>query len=228
MMEYGIWLSYNNQEEGFQLPVNPPEISLSDGGKGKTYEIAKLGEINVIKSPKLTEYSFEGIFPAEEYPFVIGKPDPPKHYVDMILKWMNTKRPIRFVFSGKTFDINEAVSIEQFMWKEVAGTPGDIEYSIAFRKYVFYAARHVTIASIAGDDQTQVLQKEPAERPNDKLPPSTYTIVAGDSLSKVAKSQLGDESRWKEIQQLNGITDAEIKKLPIGKVLKLPEVTRIA
>ena len=62
--DYGIWLSYNNQEEGFQIPVNPENIEISDGINSKTYDVAGLGEINVIKDQKLTEYSFSGFFPA--------------------------------------------------------------------------------------------------------------------------------------------------------------------
>lgn len=39
---------------------------------------------------------------------------------------------------------------------------------------------------------------------------------------KIAKRELGDGSRWKEIQKLNGLTDAQLKTLKIGSVLKLP------
>ena len=34
----------------------------------------------------------------------------------------------------------------------------------------------------------------------------TYTVKAGDSLSKIARDELGDMSRWKEIASLNGIS----------------------
>lgn len=34
--------------------------------------------------------------------------------------------------------------------------------------------------------------------------------------------KLGDGSKYKVIQKLNGIPDSELKKLPIGKVIKLP------
>ncbi|MFC6553859.1 hypothetical protein [Cohnella cellulosilytica] len=112
-MAYGIWLSYNNQQEGFQLPVNPSSIEISDGSKGATYDIVELGEINVIKNPKLTTYRFSSIFPAQLYPFVdvpllqsvtaandSGVKVKTNPYVDYITRWMATKRPIRFVFTG--------------------------------------------------------------------------------------------------------------------------------
>ncbi len=63
MKPYGIELSFNNREKFFQIPINPESITISDGNKGSTYDIEALGEINVVKHRKLTEYSFESFFP---------------------------------------------------------------------------------------------------------------------------------------------------------------------
>jgi len=47
----------------------------------------------------------------------------------------------------------------------------------------------------------------------------TYTVKPGDSLSRIAREQLGAASRWPEIQALNGMTGTVIHP---GQVLKLP------
>lgn len=47
----------------------------------------------------------------------------------------------------------------------------------------------------------------------------TYTVKAGDSLWKIAATQLNNGSRWTEIQKLNGLKSTTIYK---GQVLKLP------
>lgn len=48
---------------------------------------------------------------------------------------------------------------------------------------------------------------------------TAYTVKKGDSLWKIAKEQLGDGSRYKEIKSLNGLkTDT----LRVGQVLKMP------
>lgn len=52
-------------------------------------------------------------------------------------------------------------------------------------------------------------------------PAGTYKIVAGDTFSKIAKNQLGDASRWREIQALNPGVDARM--LRIGMEIKLPQ-----
>lgn len=222
MSEYGIYLSYNNQQEGFQIPINPGEIEISNGGKGEVYEISQLGEINVIKDPKLSEYAFEGIFPAHRYPFVTASILlEPQRYIDYLEKWMATKRPIRFVFVGKSFEINVPASIEDFQYREVAGSGGDVEYSLRLKKYVFYSAKKVTVTNRPGTNQP-VIEKSTPARPNDRIPPRTYSLKSGDNLWKVAQLLLGSGARWKEIQTLNNIPDAELKRLPVGKVLQIP------
>jgi nucleoid-associated protein YgaU len=50
----------------------------------------------------------------------------------------------------------------------------------------------------------------------------TYTVQSGDSLWRIAKRSLGDESRWREIFELNRNTLKSPDRLAIGQVLKLP------
>jgi len=222
--QYGFWLSYNNQQEGFQLPINPGSIEMGDGSNNTTHDIVGLGEINVIKYPKLTTFSFSSIFPAQSYPFISASTVlEPMEYVNMIKEWRGAKRPVRFVFTGASFDINEAVSIESFDWKEVAGSIGDIEFTLSLKKYVFYSAQRVNVATRqSGATTTQVIEKGNKQRQNDRQLPKTHTLAPGEDLWTVAKKKLGDDSKWKEIQKLNGISDAKLKSLPIGMVLKLP------
>lgn len=221
MAEYGIWFSFNNNEEGFQIPVNPPEIELGDGTKGETYDIANLGEINVIKDRKLTEYAFESFFPAQKYPFLAtDRLLEPKRYVEYIEKWMGSKQPIRFIFTGASFDINTLASIEGFDWKESAGGNGDIEYKIKLKKYVPYGPKKVKV--VQPQQNRPVIQKKKAPRPNNKQSPKVYTLVAGDTLWGLAKRFLGSGTRWREIAKLNGIKDSQVRRLPIGLKVKIP------
>ena len=223
-MEYGFWLSFNNQQEGFQLPINPGSIEMGDGSNSTTYDIVGLGEINVIKNPKLTTFSFSSFFPAQPYPFISASVVlEPGEYVRMINEWKATKRPVRFVFAGASFDINEAVSIEDFSWKEVAGSGGDIEFTLKLKKYVFYSAQRVNVTTRQNNaSATQVIEKGSKPRQNDRQPPKTHILTPGENLWSVAKKDLGDDSKWRDIQKLNGISDAQLKSLPVGMVLQLP------
>lgn len=231
MGDYAIYLSFNNQEEGFRIPVNPESIEIKEGAQGKTYDIVgsgdQAGEINVIKSKKLLDISFSSIFPASHYPFVVAPLLEPMRYVNFIKGWMRAKRPIRFIYAGRVYnladnkaDINIAASIESFTWKEVAGSPGDIEYSLELKEYRFYSALKAEIAQVDGQTMVTTL---PPDRPDERERPTTYTLIEGDYLWKVAHHLLGDGSRYKEIQVLNGIRDCDLKKLPIGLEILLPE-----
>lgn len=137
---------------------------------------------------------------------------------------MNKRKPIRFIFTSTGLKINIAASIEEFNYKEVAGNPGDFEYEISLKEYVFYAAKKVTLKTntTPAGTTTTTTKKEPAKRADERTKSKTVTIKSGDTLMKIAKRELGDGSRWKEIQKLNGLTDAQLKTLKIGSVLKLP------
>ncbi|WP_212758517.1 LysM peptidoglycan-binding domain-containing protein [Paenibacillus sinopodophylli] len=235
MIKYEIWLSYNNKEDEFQLPVNPGKIEIADGTNSKTFDVIGLGEVSTLLGRKLSEVSFSGFFPslsARAYKVGAVTADPfvsadtqlePKAYVEYIEKWMVTRRPIRFIFNGGSFGINMAASIESFDWSEVAGGGGDIEYSIKLKQYIFYGPKKYKVVT-AEATKVATLVDNGKERPNEKQTPKTYTLRSGDSLWKVAKTQLGDGARWKEIQTLNKIPDAKLKSLSIGTVLQLPTV----
>lgn len=246
MLNYKMFLSFNNAAEVNEIPVLPERIEISRGGKGKTYDIvgprgsvnltpSELelgGEINVIKSPKLLEVSFSSIFPAQKYPFVTAPLLRPMKYVEDITRWMKSKHPIRFVFCGydasvsldqdtTKLDLNIAASIEQFDWRESAGSPGDIEYTIRLKEYRFYSAQKITAA--ADKDGNQVMYKQPPPRPDTRVRPQTYTVQQGDNLWKIGMKIFGRDGRWREIQKLNNLTNADVKKLQVGKVLKIPQ-----
>jgi len=231
MEEYGIFLSFNNNADLFRLPINPETLEIKENGNSKSYDIIDFGEINAISAPRLMEITLESIFPAQRYPFVLvpesgpGGLRTPFEYVDTIKKWMVSKKPIRFVFSGlkrpgdpdakETVALNMPASIESFSWKLSAGTSGDIEYSLSLKKYEFYQAVSVKV--------DKGVAKAETKRADDKTSPATYKLKAGDTLWSVAKKLLGDGSKYKAIQKLNGISDSQMNKLSVGKVLKLPQ-----
>lgn len=51
----------------------------------------------------------------------------------------------------------------------------------------------------------------------------TYTVVAGDSLSKIAKRTYGDANRWRAIYELNKDIIKNPDLIFPGQVLTLPD-----
>jgi len=56
----------------------------------------------------------------------------------------------------------------------------------------------------------------------EKVGGSTYTVKKGDSLSKIAKNELGDANAWKKIFEANRDVLEDPDKIFPGQVLKLP------
>ncbi len=219
-------LSYNNGEEKIFLPVLPEKIEVNQSGNSKSYDISQLGEVQVQTGHKLLDISFSGIFPARPL-YVSGQERgvfrEPVDYYKTLENWLSYQKPIRLTFIGSTLNLNLPVSIESFTYSESGGAVGDISYTLKLKEYRFYAAKKTSIEQPGGPATAAApaATNAPA-RPDTRVQPKTYTLVSGDSLWKVAQKVLGSGARYKEIQKLNGIQDSELRRLPVGKVLKLP------
>ena len=68
----------------------------------------------------------------------------------------------------------------------------------------------------SGGSSTAPLAEAPAEQVR------TYTVVSGDSLSKIAQREYGDASKWKAIHQANRDRIPNPDLIHPGQVLTLP------
>ena len=55
---------------------------------------------------------------------------------------------------------------------------------------------------------------------------TTYTVKAGDTLSKIAKEQLGDANAYTQIFDANRDQLSDPNKIKPGQVLKIPQIAR--
>lgn len=145
-MKNEIFIEYDNVV--IKFPVNPEEISLSRDGNNETTEILSIGEINVIKEPKLATLEFSCFFPATKEPaYVLTKGDfkKPDFYIKFLEKIRKDKAPCRFIVSNTT--INIMCSIESFEYGIQAGPVGEIYYSISLKEHREYVAKEVKIVN---------------------------------------------------------------------------------
>lgn len=223
MADYGIYLSVDDGAQGFRLPVNPPEMEVEIPGQGRTYRIISLGEINTIQTPSLSEISFESFFPAQRYPFVVGEELlEPSSYVEMIDGWRSQKKIIRLIVTDGTVDINMLASIEDFTWREVAGAVGDIEYEMTLKQYRPYGPKLVQIKTQTQNNQAVAVSGKKETRPQTKPQPRIHVLKRGETLWALAQRYLGSGTRWREIANLNGIKDSQVRRLPVGMQIKIP------
>ena len=87
--------------------------------------------------------------------------------------------------------------------------------------------RTLTPAQYAG---VSFVRLENAQTNSYSAPPATpgkqrqYTVRSGDTLSEIARRELGDGNRWREIKKADGstFTEAEAKRLQVGMSVYLP------
>lgn len=226
-MAHGIYLSANNDKEGFRLPVNPPEVKVSSGGNSEEYTIAKLGVVSVPKHAKLDTYPIESYFPKHKTHYSETEHYDPQYYINFIEKWKAERKYIRYIYVDGSFTINELVTIEQFDYAEKDAS-GDVYFELTLKKYVSFGpkkmelVKNVVKAGAGTTKKTTVAKKKVAPRQNDKPKQQTYSLIKGDCLWKVAQKHLGNGNRYGEIAKLNGIKASDYRKLPIGLKVKLP------
>jgi nucleoid-associated protein YgaU len=65
----------------------------------------------------------------------------------------------------------------------------------------------------------------PAQATQPAAQGQTYTVVSGDSLSKIAKNHYGDAAKWHQIYDANkSIIGSNPDHIEVGQVLTLPKI----
>ena len=157
-----------------QIPVNPDSLLVKTPNKNRTVPIVSLGEVNILKEPGLTSFSFKSFFPVastQNYPYVLtgnseatfytglikqilGRQNKtqfitPEQYIKIFKEIKSNKEPVRFIVLGLPETINELVSIEKFDYRWEEGDY-DVNYDIELKLYRLYAIRECTYDAETG------------------------------------------------------------------------------
>ena len=62
---------------------------------------------------------------------------------------------------------------------------------------------------------------DPVEAPT-TLASRVHRIQKGESLYGLSVRYLGAGKRWREIAQLNGLSDAQVRRISVGREIKIP------
>lgn len=190
------------------LPIPPSKLTLKVKNKNSVLTMSNDRELNVLKSPGLTEISFEATLPQTQYPFAVysGGYKEARYFLNILEQYKVSKKPFQFIVSrtspaGKLlFDTNMRVSLEDYEIKEDAKEGLDLVVKINLKQYIEMKAKYFQI--VPKVSAAAAATQQPS-RASAKTPSKTYTVVRGDCLWNIAKKYLGNGAKYTEIYAKN-------------------------
>jgi len=218
---YRIYLKQDGKQ--ILLPVTPSEIEIKAGNRNKAVYILNFGEINLAKKPGLQEIRFTVLLPGRMYSFVQMEDGfhEPEYFLNCFKEYKAAAKPVQLILFRRLADGtqlfcgNMDVLLEDYTVTEKGGEQGDFWVELHWKEWK--AAKSIRY-SVKSQDGGNVLMEQGQER-QAKTPAATYTVKKGDCLWNIAKKQLGDGTKYKEIAKKNGISDPN--KIYPGQVLKI-------
>lgn len=215
-------MSYDFILDDLILPVTPSKITLKIENKNEVINIINAGDVNIIKYPGLSTFSFDFLVPAYKYHFAKEFKEQ-KVYLDK-LEWLKIDpKPFMFAISrtmpnGKIIHpTNMEVTLEDYTVIEDAANGLDLICNVKLKQYKQYAAQKINITQ--NSDGAETVQVEQQRDTSNHEIPKTYTVKKGDTLWNIAKKLLGAGIKYKEIATKNNISNPN--KIYPGQVLKI-------
>ena len=211
------------------LPVAPQKLQLKIKNANKTCTLINEGEINMLKAPGLTDIDFEILLPNTEYGFARYKDgfQPAEYFLKVLTELKRNKEAFQFIVArqlpnGKSlYGTNMKVSLESYTISESFDNGFDTTVTIRLKQYRDFGTKFCSIAYTETKPKVSV---QTARALSSNAPSGgTYTAKSGDSLWKIASTQLGSGSRWEEIYNANKtVIGSNPNLIYPGQVLTMP------
>ena len=213
------------------LPVAPSKLQQKIGNANKTVTLINEGQVNVLKTPGLTEIDFEVLLPCTQYSFAKYKDGfkPISYFLDEFEKLKVNKQPFQFIVTrrfpnGKMLHgLNIKVSLEDYTIAESTEDGFDTTVKVRLKAYRDYGTKTCIVK-----DDAKVSVNQSRAVSNNAPSGGKYTVKSGDSLWKISATQLGDGSKWNSIYEANkSVIGANPNKIYPGQVLTIPNKTTL-
>ena len=203
-----------------ELPYAPSKLKVTIGSKNQTVDLINGNEINILKSPKLTEIEFDVELPrGRQYAFA-NELTSSKTYTDYFEKLMVQKKAVKLVITrpnpaktssgiGGTIEDFEStsmtVTLEGYSMTEDAENAYDVVVSLKFKEYCGYGSV-IQTTTTTNKQSVQTTTKPSTDA-------TTYTVVKGDCLWNLARKFYGNGAKYKTIYYANeAVIEAAAKK----------------
>lgn len=206
------------------FPLAPERIKTTINGRNETVDLLNEGQVNILRSPGLSEFEFDLFIPHDRlpagyYPTGFQKPE---YYLTVFETLQTGKKPFQLIIMRKSgqrtlFTTNISASLESYELDEDAEEGGDLIVSVKLKQYKQFKAKQIKIDTAKGTGTTSK-GRDASSSPS----AGTYTVKRGDSLWAIARTYLGNGARYKEIFNLNKDKIKNPSLIYVGQVFKLP------
>lgn len=190
-----------------QLPVAPSKMQMKINNQNKTINLINDGEINLLKSPGLTDISFDALIPQSFYPFAYypyGSFTKAEYFLEEIENMKTSLQPFRFVVFrsrphpvtsrnnnayseyNELFDTNMLVTLEDYQIKDDVNEGFDIVVSFNLKQYRSYSTKTISLKELS-DGSIVAIEKKTRENFSSADLPTYYEAQEGDTFWSVAK-----------------------------------------
>lgn len=216
------------------LPVPPEKMNLKIQNKNKTINLINEGEVNIIKTPGLTEISFDARLPNASYPFASYDTSFPDSLgsnffgsnfsfkkADYFMSSFKTMKagqtPFRLIIARMSpqfqmlSDTNLLVTLEDYSNNEDAKNGFDVIVPLRFKQYRPFGTKELVKTTNAKGEEVYTVKET---RLTTKEVPTAYQVRNEQSIWEACKRMSGGSLNWRTIAGLNGLSN------PIGSIKK--------
>lgn len=205
------------------LPIPPQKIPIKYPGQNETATLINGEEINITRPPGLAEISIDVVLPQMDYPCAMwdGSVEDAEEFISRLQDLKESGDTFEFIVIRDSFDTNMDVTLEDYKVSDDVKEGLDLVVSITMKEARHYGTKIMNFAIVPEQLIPAAASPEP-ERPAAQPQVKTYTVKSGDCLWNIAKKQLGDGNRWKEIHNLNLDKISNPNLIHAGLVLVMP------
>ena len=211
-MTNGYNFYFKDGSDVLTFPITPGELSITVGSNNKVVTLINEGDINILKSPSLTEVEFEARFPMRQYPYA-RQFTKFETYWNKFKELKEKKKSFRFIVArttpkgSRTWDTNLLMALEDIKIKESVDEGDDVLISFTLKQFKEYGVKTIKLPpkqTTTKPKPTSTSTSTKKRTTDNKTKSSkTYTVKRGDCLWNIAKKFYGNGAKWKTIYKTN-------------------------
>ncbi len=220
---FEFWLKNETKGINLLLPVTPDGYENSFAREIETVRATEKGDIYLLGKKKPQTINITGFFPENDYSFTRSggfAASTAMDYVETLKSWMEAGDIIRIVVADeKGAKINAQCYIEAIDYSSAFADNRDIPFTLRLKEYIPLTV--TTVAASASGSEANAARSDTAAK---GAKATSYIVVKGDCLSKIARELYGDAGKWKKIYEANkSVIGSNPNLIYPGQVYTIPQ-----